>query len=148
MVRLHHPSGTSLDDAHDFTQQVLSGVRFAPLIHRPIAETVIPSRVWNPSIHHYYPDSFRKSCKELLMCSNACYVQPVKPQPTERLNVASMLPAGVWMEILSYTHRDCKFFVTHVALTVRGGFLIDFSLFVRSISICRVRITTVRGRFP
>jgi hypothetical protein len=108
VVRVQRPAGSSPDDEQDFTQHVLSGVRFAAFLHHPVTETIIPSRIWNPSIHQYYPDSFQDACQELLMCSNANYVQVVKPQPTDRYNFASMLPRVVWLEILSYTHRDCK----------------------------------------
>jgi hypothetical protein len=102
-------SAAPLSASEQFSQQVLSGVRFAPLIHRPLLKTVIPSRVWSPAVHQYYPDSFRKSCKELLLCSHASYDQPVVPQPSKAVNLASLLPTGVWMEIMSYTHRNCKF---------------------------------------
>jgi len=100
--------GSSRDgDAEDFTQQVLSGVRFAPLLHFPKIETVIPSTVWSPSIHNYYPDSFRASCKEILLCSNSDYVQPPRQaKPEEKINLAAMLPRVLWLEIMSYTHRS------------------------------------------
>ncbi len=94
--------------ASDFTQQVLSGVRFAPLLGRPVIPTVLPSKVWNPNEHCYYPDSFRKACKVLLLCSNASFQQE-PPPPKEYINLASLLPRVVWMDILSYTHRDCTF---------------------------------------
>jgi protein-L-isoaspartate(D-aspartate) O-methyltransferase len=91
---------------HDFSHQVLSGVRFAPLVSYPAIETIIPACVWSPTIHKYYPESFRTSCKELLLCSNAKYDQPLRQEPKKPVNVASMLPRALWMEILSYTHRD------------------------------------------
>ena len=93
----------------EFTQQVLSGVRFSSLLQRPNICTVLPSTVWNPSIHYQYPDSFRDSCREILLCSNAPRHQkprPVPPKSTE--NAAGLLPRVLWMEILSYTHRDCE----------------------------------------
>jgi hypothetical protein len=93
-------------DAEDFTQQVLSGVRFASLLHFPKIKTVIPSTVWNPSIHNYYPDSFRASCKEILLCSNSDYIQPRQERPESKLNLAAMLPKVLWLEIMSYTHRN------------------------------------------
>ena len=93
-------------DDEDFTQQVLSGVRFAPLLHFPRMETIIPSTVWNPSIHNDYPDSFRASCKELLLCSNSEIVQPRHRVP--QMNLAAMLPKVLWMEVMSFTHRSCK----------------------------------------
>ncbi|CAJ1962717.1 unnamed protein product [Cylindrotheca closterium] len=100
----NHTSGHNIDN--EFSQYVISGVRFAPLIAYPSIETVIAARVWNPSIHNQFPDSFRSSCKELLLCSNADFEQPITPQPTRQLNVASMLPKAIWMEVMSYTHRD------------------------------------------
>jgi hypothetical protein len=95
----------SRDDEH-FSQQTLSGVRFAPLLPVPKMETVIPSTVWDPSIHNFYPDSFRASCKELLLCSNSDAVQPCHQVP--QINLAAMLPKVLWMEIMSFTHRSCK----------------------------------------
>lgn len=96
-------------NGNEFSHHVISGVRFAPLIAYPSIETVIPARIWNPTIHSLFPDSFRDSCKALLLCSIAEFGQPIIPQPTQQLNVASMLPKAIWMEIMSYTHRDCKF---------------------------------------
>jgi hypothetical protein len=93
----------------EFSQTVLSGVRFATLLPHPKIGTTLPSTVWNPNIHHQYPDSFRSSCREILLCSNAAQKQ--KPMPVKEnssVNVAGLLPRVVWMEILSYTHRDCK----------------------------------------
>mmetsp|Transcript_16045 Transcript_16045/g.39292 ORF Transcript_16045/g.39292 Transcript_16045/m.39292 type:complete len:480 (+) Transcript_16045:123-1562(+) len=100
----NHTSGHNSDN--EFSQYVISGVRFAPLIAYPSIGTVIPARIWNPAIHSQFPDSFRSSCKELLLCSNAEFEQPITPQPTRHLNTASMLPKAIWMEIMSYTHRD------------------------------------------
>jgi len=106
------------DSIEEFTQHVLSGVRFAPLLNPKTEKILIPSRVWNPSIHHNYPDSFRKSCKEILLCSNMNSTQSldqpsqfVVPQQQQeslhaKVNSAGMLPSVLWMEILSYTHRD------------------------------------------
>lgn len=100
---------TALGSSQEFSHQVLSGVRFAPLLAFPEIETVIPARIWNPSIHKYFPESFRNSCKEILLCSHAKSIQPVRPQqPKTLVNVASMLPRALWMEVLSFTHRDCK----------------------------------------
>jgi hypothetical protein len=67
--------------------------------------------VWNSSIHRYYPENFRLATKEILMCSNARYEQPVQPQPAPnvlqvQVNIAAMLPRVLWMEIMAYTHRD------------------------------------------
>jgi len=92
---------------NEFTQQVLSGVRFAPLLLYPVLETVIPARGWAPDRHRYFPDTFQQATMELLMCSNAKCVQP-PPQPkkpSDFLNVAAMLPRVMWIEILSFTHR-------------------------------------------
>jgi hypothetical protein len=93
---------------NDFSHIVLSAVRFAPLAAYPVIETVIPGRIWNPTVHKYFPDSFRSSCKELLLCSLANYDQPIQKQPKTQVNVACMLPRALWMEVISYTHRDCK----------------------------------------
>jgi hypothetical protein len=47
-----------------------------------------------------------------MLCSRAGLIQeappppPLKPCPEERLNVAAALPRALWMEILSYTHRN------------------------------------------
>lgn len=89
-----------------FTTQVLSGVRFAPLLVKPSIQTIIPARVWDPSNHHLYPNSFRGACRELLMCSIAKKKQPVTIRPKEKLNAASMLPRALWVEVLSFANRD------------------------------------------
>jgi hypothetical protein len=108
IVRLQTSADSPGTEARAFSQAVLSPVRFAPLISHPRIETVIPARVWAPSLHQFYPDNFRDSCKTLLLCSRSDYAQEVQPQPREKVNTASMLPRAVWLEILSYTHRDCK----------------------------------------
>jgi len=108
----------------EFTQQVLSGVRFAALLQHPNIDTILPSTVWNPSIHHQYPDSFRNSCREILLCSNAAKEQ--NPPPVKRIenvNVAGLLPRVLWMDILSYTHRDCKYF-TSCLLAASSGVIV------------------------
>ncbi len=94
----------------EFTSQILSGVRFAPLVSLPSLTTAIPSSVWNPSIQRSYPPEFQRASMELLMCSNSCIVQPPprEPRPDELFNAAAMLPRALWVEILSYTHRKCK----------------------------------------
>lgn len=98
--------GLSPPLSEDFSQQVLSGVRFAPLVRHPSIPIVLPSRVWSPDVHAYYPETFRSACKEILLCSHASPTQP-PPQPHQmRVNVASKLPRALWMEILSYTRRD------------------------------------------
>lgn len=53
-----------------------------------------------------YPDTFRGACNSLLMCANASKTQPVKVCPKTKVNAASMLPRALWVEILSFTHRD------------------------------------------
>jgi protein-L-isoaspartate O-methyltransferase len=103
VVRSQRPS-----TADEFSVQVISAVRFAPLVARPSLETIIPARVWSPEEHMFYPDSFRVACKQVLLCSNAKREQHVKPQSLKNLNAASLLPRALWMEVLSYTHRDCK----------------------------------------
>lgn len=90
----------------EYSQEILSPVRFAPLIAHPQIETVIPARVWTPSSHQYYPDSFQSSCMTLLLCSQSNYVQKPKPTPMETVNAAALLPRALWLEIFSYTHRD------------------------------------------
>ncbi len=105
VVRLQSSEGDE-----EYEQECLSAVRFAPLLSHPQMEVIIPTRVWNPTLHHQYPDGFRESCKALLMCSRAAYKQPIPVQqtPEQKVNVAAMLPRALYLEILSYTHRDCK----------------------------------------
>lgn len=107
IVRIKRSSG-NVYNSGDFSPQVLSGVRFSSLLSYPNASTVLPSRVWSPSVHHSYPDSFRTASKELLLCSHAPYVQPIPPEqrPEFRVNLAAALPRVIWMEILSYTHHN------------------------------------------
>jgi protein-L-isoaspartate O-methyltransferase len=105
VVRCQRPSpGT----ANEFTVQVISAVRFAPLVARPSIQTIIPARVWSPEEHMFFPDSFRASCKQVLLCSNAKREQIMMPLSQKNVNAASLLPRALWMEVLSYTHRDCK----------------------------------------
>lgn len=91
----------------EFTSQILSGVRFAPLVTRPALSTIIPANVWNPSVQCGYPSEFKSASMQLLMCSNSEVIQPLPrvPSQDERFNVAAMLPKTLWLEILSYTHR-------------------------------------------
>jgi len=108
-----HPSSrgsTSTNGNNEFTQQILSGVRFASLVTSPAMETVIPSRLWTPNLQQFFPDSFQNASMELLLCSNSKYIQPLPPPktPENRVNLAAMLPRVIWLEILSYTHRKCK----------------------------------------
>ena len=93
-----------------FDRQILSGVRFASLLKSPALSTVIPATVWTPGSHKFYPDTFQKASRELLLCANSEYVQPlpIQPRPEDRINVACTLPKSVWTVILSFTHRGCK----------------------------------------
>lgn len=108
--------GTEDDDSsltglnEEFTSQLLSGVRFAPLVMSPAVNTVIPSNVWNPSIQRGYPSEFKRAGMQLLMCSNSQLIQPLPRVPSheERFNAAALLPKSIWLEILSYTHRKCE----------------------------------------
>lgn len=94
----------------EFTTQVLSGVRFAPLAIHPHLKTKIPSNVWNPSLQCLYPPEFQLASMGVLMCSNSELVQPPPRLPSreERFNAAAMLPKALWLEILSFTHRKCR----------------------------------------
>ena len=93
-----------------FDRQILSGVRFASLLKSPALSTVIPATVWTPGSHKFYPDTFQRASRELLLCSNSEYVQPlpIQPRPEDRINVACTVPKSVWAVILSFTHRGCK----------------------------------------
>lgn len=93
----------------EYTSQILSGVRFAPLQVRPAVTTVIPSNVWSPSMQRGYQSDFKRASRQLLLCSNSQLVQPLPVlRQEERLNSAAMLPKTIWLEILSYTHRKCE----------------------------------------
>ena len=94
----------------EFDRQILSGVRFASLLKSPSLRTVIPAKVWTPGSHKFFPDTFQKASRELLLCSNSDYIQPlpIAPRPEDRINVACTLPKSVWTVILSFTHRGCK----------------------------------------
>ena len=96
--------------SHDFNEHVVTGVRFASLVHTSSSPTVIPSRIWGPALHKHYPLTFRNSCREILLCSQASAFQPPPVIPIVKkecnINVAAQLPKSIWMEILSYTHRD------------------------------------------
>lgn len=111
VVRLETPICNAGTEPQEYTEEVLSPVRFAPLVSYPRMGTVIPARVWTPSLHQFYPDSFQKSCKTILLCSRSNYVQPIEPRPKENVNIAAMLPPALWLEILSYTRRDCKYII-------------------------------------
>ena len=108
-------SGSNLNN--EFTQQILSGVRFSSLLTLPFMETVLPSRLWSPDLQQFFPDSFQRASMELLLCSNSGYIQPLPPPktPERRVNLAARLPRVIWLEILSYTHRKCKFLHVEVS---------------------------------
>lgn len=91
----------------EFTSQILSGVRFAPLLIHPLTNTVIPASIWDPSVQRLYPDEFKCASMQLLMCSNSQVLQPLPRTPyiDERMNAAALLPTPLWLEVLSYTHR-------------------------------------------
>jgi protein-L-isoaspartate O-methyltransferase len=109
VIRVRKTEGVQPTD-DDFSQKVISGVRFAALLSTPVSTVIIPAKVWEPNAHHLYPDSFRNASKALLLCCNAEYEQPPlkKEILNEGVNLAAMLPKVLWMEILSFTHRDCK----------------------------------------
>ena len=90
----------------DFSLQIISGVRFAPLLQQPMIRTTLPSRVWSPEVHVHYPETFRRACKQLLLCSHASPNQPPPVLANAGKNVAALLPRAVWIEILSYTRSD------------------------------------------
>jgi hypothetical protein len=98
------PASLTLSD--DFSQQVVSGVRFAPLLRSPSKVTVIPSKVWDPSIHSTYPTTFKHAIKEILLCSHAEPIQQIRIVKTENVNLAATLPKDIWIKILSFTHRS------------------------------------------
>lgn len=106
LVKIVRKQSENIKANHQFITTVISGVRFAPLISNPTIKTVIPARIWNPSNHSMYPDTFRGACNQLLLCSNANKTQPVEVSPQTKVNAASMLPRALWVEILSFTHRD------------------------------------------
>ncbi len=109
VVRLVTPLYNHAAEPREYTEESLSPVRFAPLVSHPRIATMIPARVWTPLLHQLYPSSFQRSCKALLLCSHSNHVQPIKPQPKQQVNAAAMLPRALWLEILSYTRRDCKY---------------------------------------
>jgi hypothetical protein len=115
VVRIRKTEGEKASD-DDFSQQVIAGVRFSPLLSSPISEVVIPAKVWEPDVHRFYPESFCEASKQLLLCSNAEYIQPppANKRPDFRYNLAAILPKVIWMEILSFTHRDCKLLFANV----------------------------------
>lgn len=113
-VHIEKDNSASLDediDELEFTTQVFSSVRFAPLLQHPKMKTVIPARVWNPSFHHLFPDSYQQSIMSLFLCSNSQYSQPIRPVvKSDHTNLAATLPRDVWIHIVSFTSR--KWFET------------------------------------
>lgn len=121
--------------SREFTSQILSGVRFAPLTNsRSMVQTVIPAHVWNPSVQRMYPSEFKRASMHLLMCSNSELVQPLPttPRPDERVNVAAMLPKSIWVEILSFTHRKCKLLLPPTA-SLKFNFHLNHLMFILSL---------------
>mmetsp|Transcript_24200 Transcript_24200/g.51399 ORF Transcript_24200/g.51399 Transcript_24200/m.51399 type:complete len:491 (-) Transcript_24200:2821-4293(-) len=106
LVKITRSQIENSESNQQFVTRVISGVRFSPLLSSPSIHIVIPPRIWDPSNHTTYPDSFHGACNELLLCSNASRTQPVKICPKKKVNVASMLPRALWVEILSFTHRN------------------------------------------
>lgn len=100
-------------ESEDFSRQVLSGVRFSSLLPYPATKTVIPSSVWEPAVHHLYPDSFRNSTRAIMLCGNSQFHQPPPPpyRPQQKTNLAATLPRVIWLEILSFTHRHCELLI-------------------------------------
>eukprot|EP00590_Aulacoseira_subarctica_P007705 CAMPEP_0172418464 /NCGR_PEP_ID=MMETSP1064-20121228/4943_1 /TAXON_ID=202472 /ORGANISM="Aulacoseira subarctica , Strain CCAP 1002/5" /LENGTH=527 /DNA_ID=CAMNT_0013157409 /DNA_START=99 /DNA_END=1682 /DNA_ORIENTATION=+ len=107
--RVHYNTLDVIEESNgiQFSRQVITGVRFAPLLHSPAMTTVLPARIWSPKIQKCYSKSFQKATLELLMCSNSQFQQPPPaPQKTDdRINIAAVLPKVLWLEILSFTHR-------------------------------------------
>ena len=109
----------------EYTLQVLSAVRFAPLVKKPGIKTVIQAVVWSPTNHLLYPDTFRKACEQILLCSqfaskNANDGSSSQPRG-KSTHAASLLPRAMWIEVLKFCSRDCK------TIFVWGG---DFLLFL------------------
>ena len=98
--------GSSSGLSQEYTSQILSGVRFAPLIPSPI-KTLIPSQEWSPSLQIGYPSEYKQATMQLMLCSSSELVQPPPKIPSreERFNASAMLPKSIWFHILSYTHR-------------------------------------------
>lgn len=98
--------GSSSGLSQEYTSQILSGVRFAPLIPSPI-KTIIPSQEWSPSLQTGYPSEYKQATMQLMLCSSSELVQPPPKilSREERFNAAAMLPKSIWFHILSYTHR-------------------------------------------
>jgi len=99
----------SASNEKEYTLQVLSGVIFAPLVKKPGMKTVIQASVWSPTNHLLYPDTFRKACEQILLCSqfaskNANFGSSSESgKPT---NATSLLPRAMWIEVLKFCSRD------------------------------------------
>jgi len=101
-------SGKDVDEL-EFTTKIISSVRFAPLVQHPKMKTVIPCRLWNPALHHLFPNSYQQSIMSLLLCSNSRYSQPIRPvTKSDHINLAASLPRDVWIHIISFTNRKCE----------------------------------------
>ena len=98
---------TKIKRLDEFTEHVITGVHFAPLLLKPKKSVVIPAMKWRPELHYLYPHSFQEATKTLLLCSSSAYVQPPK-KVNERLNLSSVLPKEIWVYILSFTTKKCK----------------------------------------
>ena len=102
-------------DPDEFTTQTISGVHFASLLSMPPKKTILPCAQWSTANHHLYPNSFQKAITTLLLCRNSKALQePPKPDPVvvlekDCINVSAFLPKEVWLHILSYTTRKCKY---------------------------------------
>ena len=94
----------------NFTTETILGVTFASLLKYPKIPTVIPATQWDISNHRFYPDSFQKATKALLLCRNSNVVQPIQRRPNDEKNVAATLPKEVWLHILSFTTRKCRYY--------------------------------------
>ncbi len=83
----------------DFVTEVISGVRFTGMIDsKSSAPLIIPHRIWEPALHSYYSETFRTACRTVLLCANA--------DPSRHVDAPALLPRALWLEVLSYTHRD------------------------------------------
>lgn len=106
--RAHYNTLDVIEESNgiQFSRQVITGVRFAPLLDSPAITTILPARIWSPKIQKCYSKTFQKATLELLMCSNSQFQQPPPPHKTDdRINIAAVLPKVLWLEILSFTHR-------------------------------------------
>lgn len=101
----------SASNEKEYTLQVLSGVIFAPLVKKPDMKTVIQASVWSPTNHLLYPDTFRKACEQILLCSQFASKNANVGSSSESgkpTNAASLLPRAMWIEVLKFCSRDCK----------------------------------------